>query len=188
MNIFEGICGRVAPGLCRLAFSGSIAVKTKSGYRMYDAEKGRLINCDSFVLDAGEDYFFVLPTNKVKAGDIILSGGAPRHVLSADKGTVTAINFEDAVVETMLPEHHLFMGGTYMYGRIVSLFGRSGAKGKKGPGRMMKFMMLSSMLKGREGGQSSLLPLLLLGGKADTGFMDELFDEDEDDETIEEEA
>ena len=46
---------------------------------------------------------------EVKAGDIILSGGAPRYVLSADKGTVTAINFEDAVVETMLPEHHLLV-------------------------------------------------------------------------------
>ena len=88
-------------------------------------------------------------------------------------GTLTVINFEDATVETLLPEHHLFMGNTYLYGRIVSLLGRNGVKGKKGPGRLMKYLMLSGMLKGKEDG---------LCGKGDFGFMDELFDDcDEDD-------
>ena len=179
-NMFEGICGRVAPGLCRLGMDGNIAVRTRSGYRTYDVSSNRLTNCDSFVLDVGEDFFFVLPTNKVKKGDIILASGAPKCVIDADDATITAISFEDATVQTLLPEHHVFMGSTYLYGRIVSMFGRNGVKGKKGMNGMLKYMMLSSMLKNKEGGMSGLLPMMLLGGKAD--FMDGLFDMDEDDE------
>ena len=177
MNMFDGICGKVAPGLCRLAMDGGIAVKTRAGYRSYDMEQKRMTNCDSFVMDVGEDFFFVLPTNKVKPGDIILAGGAPKCVLSANDDTITAINFDDTTVETLLPEHHLFMGNTYLYGKIVSLFGKNGVKGKKGMGRMLKYMMLSGILKGREGGLGSLMPLMLLGGKMD--FMEELFSDDE---------
>ena len=36
MNLFDEICGKVAPGLCRLSAGGGIAVKTRSGYRTYD--------------------------------------------------------------------------------------------------------------------------------------------------------
>ena len=180
MNMLDGICGKVAPGLCRLSMGGGIAVKTRSGYRTYDPERKRLTNCDSFVLDIGEDFFFVMPANHVKAGDIILAGGKPRCVTEVGDGTLTVINFEDATVETLLPEHHLFMGNTYLYGRIVSLLGRNGVKGRKGPGRLMKYMMLSGMMKGKEGGISGLLPMMLLGGKGSFDFMDELFDDGEE--------
>ena len=184
MNMLDGICGKVAPGLCRLSMNGSIAVKTRAGYRTYDPRSKRLTNCDSFVLDVGEDFFFVIPTNRVRPGDIILAGGTPRCVISAEESTITAINFEDATVETLLPEHHLFMGSTYLYGRIVSLLGKGGVRGKKGTGRIMKYMLLSGMIKGREGGISGLLPLMLLGGKND--FMEELIDFDDGNETEEE--
>lgn len=175
MHLFDGICGKVAPGLCRLSMDGSIAVRTRSGYRSYDAASRRLTNCDSFVLDIGEDFFFVLPANHVSPGDLILAGGVPRCVTAVGDGVITAINFEDATVETLLPEHRLFMGNTYLYGKIVSLLGRNGIKGKKGTERILKYMALSGMFKGREGGMSGLLPLLLLGGKMD--FMEDLFDE-----------
>ena len=177
MSMFDGICGKVAPGLCRLSMDGGIAIKTRAGYRTYDAKKKRMTNCDSFVMDIGEDFFFVLPTNRVEPGDIILAGGIPKCVIGESDGTITAINFEDSTVETLLPEYHLFMGNTYMYGKIVSLFGKNGVKGKKGIGRMMKYMMFSSLLKGKEGSVNSLLPLMLMGGKTD--FMDELFTDEE---------
>ncbi|MBR6707599.1 MAG: hypothetical protein IKI84_13140 [Clostridia bacterium] len=68
MNAMEGICGKVAPGMCRLGLNGGIAVRTSSGYRMWDMKNKRLINCDGFAVDAGEDFFFVLPTNRVRPG------------------------------------------------------------------------------------------------------------------------
>ena len=184
MNMLDGICGKVAPGLCRLSMSGGIAVRTAAGYRTYDAARRRLTNCDRFVLDIGEDFFFVVPTNHVKAGDIILAGGKPKCVTEVGDGSLTAINFEDATIDTLIPEHYLFMGNTYLYGKIVSLMGRNGAKGKKGPGKLMRYMMLSSVLKGKDTGASGLLPLMMLGGKTD--FMDDLFDEDDGEETEEE--
>ncbi|MBQ8200652.1 MAG: hypothetical protein IJZ74_02660 [Clostridia bacterium] len=193
MNAFDGICGRVAPGLCRFSMNGSIAIRTRAGYRTYDVDSNKLTNCDSFAFDVGEDFFFVVPTNKVKPGDIILAGGKPKCVIKADEKTITAIKYEDATVETLLPERHMFMGGTYLYGKIVSMLGHGGVKGRKGAGRMMKYMMLSSLIKGRDGerGQngslSSLLPLMLMGGKTD--FMDDLFDLDDDaDDDVKKEA
>lgn len=180
MNLFSDICGKIAPGLCRLSVNGEIAVKTRAGYRSYDIEKKRLTNCDNFVLDIGEDYFFLMPTNRVRPGDIILASGKPRCVIDVSDSTITAINFEDATVETLLPEHHIFMGNTYLYGKIVSIFGKNGVKGKKGAGRMMKYMMLSGMLKDRDGGLAGMLPMMLLGGKMD--FMDELFEDEEEEE------
>ena len=180
MNLFEGICGKVAPGLCRLSLNGGIAVKTGSGYRTYDLRRGRLVHCDSFVLDIGEDFFFVIPTNHVKPGDIILSGGRPRCVIKEEDGTITAVNYEDATVEKLLPEHHVFMGSTYLYGRIVSLLGRNGIQGKRGTGRMIRYMMLSGMMREKNDGMNSLLPMLLLGGKTD--FLEDLFDGEPDDE------
>ena len=186
MNMFDGICGKVAPGLCRLSLNGRIAVKTRAGYRSYDPALKRLTNCDSFVVDVGEDFFFVLPTNKVQPGDIVLAGGVPKCVVAVNEDTISAINYEDATMETLLPEHHLFIGSSYLYGKIVSLFGKNGVDGKKGTGRIMKYMMLSGLLKGRDGGANGLLPLLLMGGKMD--FMDELFTDDEPEAGDEKEA
>lgn len=174
MNMLDGLCGKVAPGLCRLSVNGRIAVKTRAGYRAYDPEKKRLTNCDSFVLDLGDDLFFVMPTNHVSAGDIILASGRPRCVTEVGDGTLTVINYEDATMETLLPEHHQFMGSMYLYGRIVSLLGKNGVKGRKGMGRLMKYMMLSGVMKEKEGGLSALLPMLLLGGK--DGLMEDLLD------------
>ena len=58
MTMFDSICGRVAPGMCRLSMNGEIAVRTRAGYRSWDPVKRRLTNCDSFVMDVGEDWFF----------------------------------------------------------------------------------------------------------------------------------
>lgn len=180
-EMLNGLCGKVAPGMCRLSMDGTIAIKTTSGYRTYNPANGRLTNCDSFVLDIGEDFFFVMPASKVSPGDIILAGGKPRCVVKAEGGTITVINYEDMTVETLLPEHHVFMGNTFLYGRIVSLFGKKGVRGKNGMGRMMKYMMLSSMMKGKGTEQNSFLPFLLMGGGKEDLFGD-LFEEDEEEE------
>lgn len=175
---FGTFCGRVAPGLCRFSMNGQIAVKTSGGFRTYDPEKKALINCDHFALDVGDEFFFVMPTNSVTAGDIILSGGKPRCVLSAEGGTITAINYEDATIETLLPEKHMFMGDMYLYGKIVSMLGTNGLKGKKGKSNMMKYMILSSLMKSKDG--SSLLPLLMMNGNMD--LMKDFLDDSNEEE------
>ena len=67
----SSMLGKVAPGMCRLSMQGGIAIKTGDGYKSYDSATGRMVNCDNFVFPVGEEFFFVIPTNRVKKGDII---------------------------------------------------------------------------------------------------------------------
>ena len=52
--------------------NGGVAIKTANGYKTYDNATGRLTNCSDFVFNIGEEFFFVIPANRVKKGDIIL--------------------------------------------------------------------------------------------------------------------
>ncbi|MBE5869961.1 MAG: hypothetical protein E7294_01680 [Lachnospiraceae bacterium] len=184
-GMFDGMFGKIAPGMCRLSVDGKIAIKTTGGYKTYDVLNKRLTNCDNFVFHVGEEFFFLIPVNRVKTGDIILAGGRPKCVIEADNDSIIAINYEDSTVETILPERHVFMGNTYFYGRIVSMFGNNLAKDGKGMGKILKYMMLSEMMKGTGGkgtdGMSGMLPLMLMGGGKDMFYDMFAFDFDEAD-------
>ena len=182
-NFMNGMFGKVAPGMCRLSMSGGIAIKTSNGdYKSYNVKTGRLTNCNSFVFDIGEDFFFVIPTNKVEKGDIILVGGKPRCVVEAEKNKITAINYDDSTIETILPERHVFMGETYFYGKIISMFGSDVFNGKKGTNKILKYMMMSEMMKGNNGnsGMGNMLPMMMLGGDNFGNMFDGMFDLDMD--------
>lgn len=187
MNMFNGMFGKVANGMCRLSMNGGIAVKTNDGYKTYNLKTNRLTNCNNFVFDIGEEFFFVIPTNKVEAGDIILIGGKPKCVISAGKDTIKVIDYEDSTIKDILPERHVFMGNTYFYGKIVSMFGDA-MKGKKGMNKMMSYMMMSEMMKSHNGtsnnsGFGNMLPFMMLGGGTNFGDMfDGMFDFDSDSE------
>lgn len=187
-NLLNGMFGKVGSGMCRLSMNGNIAVKTSSGYKAYNVKTGRLTNCDSFVFDLGEEYFFVIPTNKVSKGDIILVNGKPRCVIEVEKNKITVINYEDSTIDTVLPERHVFMGNTYFYGKIVSMFGNDAVKGKKGTNNIFKYMMLSQMMKGNDGSATgainsmgTMLPFMMMGGNMGDMF-DGMFDFDMNDE------
>lgn len=184
-DLFNGMFMRVQKGMCMLSPFG-IAVKTSAGYRSYNVKTGRLRNCDNMVFSFGDGMFFVIPSSRVKPGDIILSGGKPSCVRQAGKDSIEVINYETAVVETILPERHVFMGNTWFYGKIVSLFGDGASiSGKGNITRMMKFMMMSSLFEnggamaaagegtgaGPAGAINMLLPLLLMKN----GGFDDLF-------------
>ena len=185
-NFMNGMFGKIAPGMCKLSMSGGIAVKTSTGYKSYNVKSGRLTNCSNFVFGNTEEFFFVIPTNKVEAGDIILISGKPKCVIEAEKNKITVINYEDATIDTVVPERHVFMGNTYFYGKIVSMFGNDFKGGKKGMSKMM-----SEMMKGNGGmgnNNNSMLPMMLMmngGGFAD--MFEGMFDLDEAEETEESE-
>ena len=193
-SMFNGMFGKVASGMCRLSMNGGIAVKTNNGYKTYNVKTNRLTNCSNFVFNIGDEFFFVIPTNKVEPGDIILVAGKPRCVTKAEKNEITVINYEDSTVETILPERHVFMGNTYFYGKIVSMFGSDITKGKKGMNKMMSYMMMSEMLKGNGVGSnnsnmSSMLPFMLMNGSGFTNMFDGMFDFDttEDSDIVDDE-
>lgn len=201
-NLFNGMFGRIEHGMCRLSVNGDIAVKTSGGYKTYNMKKGTLVNCQNFVFDIGEDLFFVIPTNKVEKGDIILVGGRPKCVIDAEKNKITAIDYESSEIKMIIPERHIFLGSTYFYGKIVSMFGTTNfLKGKNGMGKMLQFMVMQELMKGFTGqngsnsgnqntGIMSMAPLMMLGsmnagnmfeGMFDFGLSDDTEESDKDD-------
>ena len=146
-NQFNGLFGKIAPGMCRLTMNGNIADKCSNGYKTYNTKKGTLTNVTNFCFNVGDEMFFVIPTNKVEIGDIILVGGKPKCVTDIDKKIITVIDYENSEVRQVVPERHVFMGSTYFYGKIISMFGNSFKNGK-GLGNIMKMMMFSQMMGG----------------------------------------
>lgn len=179
-NFLNGMFGKIGAGMCRLSMNGGIAVKTSNGYKSYNVKTGKLTNCSNFAFDIGDDFFFVIPTNKVEIGDIILVNGKPKCVIKTEKNIITVINYEDSTVDNILPERHVFMGNTYFYGKIVSMLGSNITKGKKGMNNIFKYMMMSQMMKGGTGSgmNESMLPLLMIGGNMGDMF-DGMFDFDD---------
>ena len=144
-NSFNGMFGKIASGMCRLTMNGNIAVKCSNGYKSYNVAKGTLTNVTNFCFNVGDEMFFVIPTNTVVAGDIILAGGEPRYVLKIADDMITCINYKNGTVENIMPERHMFMGNTYFYGKITSLFGNMGGMfgtSADGAQNVMKFMMM----------------------------------------------
>ena len=150
-NTFNGLFGKIAPGMCRLTMNGNIAVKCANGYKSYNVKKGTLTNVTNFCFNVGDEMFFVIPTNKVEVGDIILVQGKPKCVTAADKKIITVIDYENSEVRQVVPERHVFMGSTYFYGKVISMFGNSFKQGK-GLGNVMKMMMFSQMMGGNASG------------------------------------
>lgn len=190
-NSFNGMFGKVGAGMCRLTMNGNIAVKCSNGYKTYNVKKGTLTNVTNFCFNVGDEMFFVIPTNKVEVGDIILVRGKPKCVTDVKKKVITVIDYEDSEVRQVVPERHVFMGSTYFYGKIVSMFGNSFKNGK-GLGNIMKMMMFSQMMGGNSGnnnGFGQMMAMSMFMGNKDNPF-DGMFDFnlDDADEAPEEEG
>lgn len=186
-NMFNGIMGKIAPGCCRLSMNGKIAVKTTDGYKAYDPKTGNLTNCANFVLDIGDDLFFVMPTRSLKSGDIVLINGKPVYVLEIkSKNRVEVMCYEDSSIKTVIPERHAFLGRKF-YGKIVSLMG-SGLGGKGGFFKnMLKLKMMSGMFGGKSysndamGMGNSMAMMMLMGNGGMDGLFDGICDDEDDD-------
>lgn len=196
-SMFSGAFQKPAPGMLRLSYNGKIAVKVpgqSNVYMTYDPVKNRLVNCSNFVFDANTDeMFFTIPTNKVKCGDIIIVKGLPRCVISTDKNTITAFNYASGNIETFPPEHHVFLGNTYLYGKIFSPFVKMVNDGKQGgASNMLRIGMQMSMMQSMFGGKTvtnfgdtsnfnPMMYMMMFGGGNNLfdGMFDGLTDSDE---------
>jgi len=156
-NMFNGMFGKVDAGLCAMTMSGKIAIKTSNGtFKSYDVEKKRLTNVSNLCFDAS-DFFFVMPTSKVQVGDVILVKGAdnkphPKCVIrfNDEDKSIKCMDFETNEIREIVPERHVFMGSTYFYGKIVSLFGNAGLKGKGLMGKLLQLMVMKSFMGGNK--------------------------------------
>lgn len=140
---FNGMFGPVAKGCCKIGVNGQVAVKTSDGYKTFDTKTHKLTNCSDFAFDM-DGAFWVVPTFNVSVGDIILVSGKPRAVIEVGDNSIKTFSYEDSTINETVPEHHIFMGKTYCYGKIFSPFMNMA----KDDGTMMKMMMLSQMFNG----------------------------------------
>ena len=187
-KFFNGFFGKIQPGMCRLTMNGNIAIKCSNGYRTYNDKKQRLTNVTNFCFDMGSELFFVVPTMKVSEGDIILVEGKPKYVIANRKAYIEVVDYETSEIKKIVPERHVFMGSSYCYGKIVSMFG-SNFKGGKGLKKIMKMMMMSQIFGGQNGGQNGgslnfgmgnlgqmMMMSSLFGGNSDMDFFNDMFD------------
>lgn len=147
---FNGMFKPIAKGCCKLGVNGQIAVKTSDGYKTFDTKTRKLTNCSNFAFDM-DGAFWVVPTFNVSVGDILLVGGKPRAVIEVGDNSIKTFSYEDSTINETVPEHHVFMGKTYCYGKIFSPFMNMA----KDDGAMMKMMMFSQMFNGNNSMTSS---------------------------------
>lgn len=190
---FGSMFGKLQPDMCKLTMNGNIAVKCSNGYKTYNVKKGTLTNVTNFCFNVDE-MFFIIPTNKVAVGDIIIVGGRPKCVTAVDKKIITVIDYENSEVRQVVPERHVFMGSTYFYGKIISMFGNAFKNGN-GMENAIKMMMLSQMMGNNQnsnnGGIGQMLAMSMMS--RNNNFFEGAFDfdlgldpdENEDSEDVE---
>lgn len=176
--------GRIQPGLIKLGLNGQMAVNIGGSYKYYDEKKNRLINTDNFVFPMEvTEFFFIMPTNKVKKGDIILVNGKPVYVLKPETdGKIEILSYEDSSIKQILPERHTFLGGTYMYSKIVSMFGNKSFD----KNTIMKYMMMNTMFgkDGFGGSMNGMNPMMLMMMSGGSNPFTDMFNFDTEDGTL----
>lgn len=191
-NLFGNMFAHLGAGMCRLGINGDVAVKTSNGYKTYNVKTGTLTNVSQFCFDIGQEMFFVVPTTKAKTGDILIVDNHPKCVISNnDDKTIKVMDYENSAIQEIVPEHHVFLGKTYFYRKVVSMFGNTTfLKGEKGMNKMMKLMMMKEMFgaangsSGNNGNMLQTMMMMQMMGGGDSDFSD-MFDLDllgEDDE------
>lgn len=172
-NMFNGMFKPIASGCCKMGMNGEVAVKTSSGYKTFNLKTNRLTNCDNFAFDM-DGAFWVVPTFKVVKGDIILVGGKPRCVIEVNPASIKTFSYEDSTIDEIIPEHHVFMGKTYCYGKIFSPFMNMG-KDNDSMNTMMKMMMMSQFFgdnKSNHGNMNGFNPMMFMFMNNDNPFND----------------
>jgi hypothetical protein len=188
-KMFKGMFGPIEAGKCKLGMNGKIAIKTPNGYKTYDAKKNRLTNVGTFAFDMF-NMFWLIPTNTLQVGDIILmqkgDRRVPRFVIKVDNGIITALDYEDNELKQVLPERHILMGKVFFYAKIWCPFKGMASNGNMFS-QMFKMQLMSQMMNGMMNGgnvadavnpmgnmgQMFMMPMMMqlmggmFGGKAD---------------------
>ena len=186
-SVFSNMLGKLEPDMVRMTFDGNVAVKTNSGYKTYNVTKKKAVNMDSLVMP-DMSAFLLLPSTKVKVGDIIMRDGAFYSIISVDDTTneLVGYNYESGKKETLVRETHCFLGNTYFYSKlfspILSFFDNKPKPDAKKEGESADTetsedtmsMLLPLAMISQNGDMNSILPMLLMskmGGKEDSGML-----------------
>ena len=166
-NLFDGMFKPVGSGYCKMSMDGKLAIKTSTGYKTFDIDTNRLTNCDNFAFDM-DGAFWVVPTFKVEKGDIILVNNKPKCVIEVNDKSIKVFSYEDSTISEVIPEHHVFMGKTYCYGKVFSPFMNMTKADNMND--MMKMMMMSQMFGGNSNSNFNPMMFMMMNGNGSDFF------------------
>lgn len=162
-KVFGKMFSPVAHGYAKMGVNGQVAIRVGDTYKTYDIKKGRLVDCDNFAFDM-DGMFWVVPTFKVECGDIIMVNGKPRCVIEVKEKTIKTFSYENSTIDEIVPEHHVFMGKTYCYGKIFSPF-MNIDKSDNMMTNMMQMAMMSQMFNGNSSNSNGFMgmnPMMMM--------------------------
>lgn len=175
-KIFGKMFSPVASGYAKMGVNGEVAIRVGNTYKTYNLNTGRLIDCDNFAFDM-DGMFWVVPTFKVERGDIIMVNGKPRCVIEVKEKTIRTFSYENSTIDEIVPEHHVFMGKTYCYGKIFSPF-MNMDKSDNMMSNMMQMAMMSQMFNGNNPnsngfmGMNPMMMMFMMNNKGGNMFED----------------
>jgi hypothetical protein len=170
-NMFGNMFRPCPTGNCKMAMNGQVAIKTATGYKTFDFNEKTLVNCTNFAFDM-DGMFWIVPTFKVERGDIILVNNKPNCVIEVLDNSIKVFSYENSTIDELVPEHHVFMGKTYCYGKIFSPFMNIG-KDDNNLSSMMTMMMMSQMFNGNNNSNNGFNPMMFMfmNNNSDNPFM-----------------
>lgn len=174
-KIFGKMFSPVAHGYAKMGVNGKIAIRVGDTYKTFDLDKMALVNCDDFAFDM-DGAFWVVPTFKVERGDIIMVNGKPRCVIEVKDKSIKTFSYENSTIDEIVPEHHVFMGKTYCYGKIFSPF-MNMDKSDNMMSNMMQMAMMSQMFGGNSNsngfmGMNPMMMMFMMNNKDGNMFED----------------
>ena len=175
-KVFGKMFSPVASGYAKMGVNGEVAIRVGNTYKTYNLNTGRLIDCDNFAFDM-DGMFWVVPTFKVERGDIIMVNGKPRCVIEVKEKTIKTFSYENSTIDEIVPEHHVFMGKTYCYGKIFSPF-MNMDKSDNMMTNMMQMAMMSQMFNGNNSnsngfmGMNPMMMMFMMNNKGNNMFED----------------
>lgn len=160
--MFKGI-GKIESGKAAITFDGKVVICRKDGeYVRYNEETKQIENYMQFVLKDASRFLFVLPTNVVTAGDVVIDKDKYFQVLSVkENGALNAVNLNSGTTTTICKETNIV--GFNFYRKVSSLFGNgfgAAPAGVAGGFGAINPMMLLALGDGK---MDDMLPLLLMG-------------------------
>ena len=136
-----------------------IAVRKGDGWVVYDKKKHKLIDVGKLKL--GDLPIFIVPTMKLKEGDLIKDGGRYYVVQKIEKGNVQTLDVKTGEVKIVVPIDNLL--GLKFYSKVIAV----SIDGKLGMGKMAAIVAMSKNSNNEDNQANSLLPLVLLKDELD---------------------
>jgi hypothetical protein len=141
-------------------------------------KKGKIIDVTQFTLQNSSisSMIFLMPTKKVKAGDLIVNNGTFVFVVNDDGGSIKVIDFNNNSERTIVRQQHLLIPFSFVT-KVYSPF-----TGSSIMNNMLPMMMMNNSNGNNGGMMNNMLPMMMMSKMLKNNSKKE---ENDNNETIE---